>query len=148
MENIIIRTGKKTDISTVYNLVIELAVYEKEPDAVTATLEDYYNDFEEGIFKTLVAEIDGKVVGMMLYYMVYSTWKGKMVYLEDFVINEQYRRHGVGQLLYDKLLIESKKMKARLVKWQVIDWNEPAINFYKKNNAIIETEWYNVKKFI
>jgi GNAT superfamily N-acetyltransferase len=148
MENIIIRTGKKTDISTVYNLVIELAVYEKEPDAVTATLEDYYNDFEEGIFKTLVAEIDGKVVGMMLYYMVYSTWKGKMVYLEDFVINEQYRRHGVGQLLYDKLLIESKKMKARLVKWQVVDWNEPAINFYKKNNAIIETEWYNVKKFI
>ena len=80
--------------------------------------------------------------------MVYSTWKGKMVYLEDFVVNEQYRRYGIGQLLYDRLLVESKNMKARLVKWQVLDWNEPAINFYKKNNVIIETEWYNVKKFI
>lgn len=148
MENIIIRTGDKTDLPAIYDLVKELAIYEKEPEAVTATLEDYYNDFEEGIFKTLVAEVKGEIVGMMLYYVVYSTWKGKMVYLEDFVINEQYRRHGIGQLLYDRLLIESKKMKARLVKWQVLDWNEPAINFYKKNNAIIESEWYNVKKFI
>jgi ribosomal protein S18 acetylase RimI-like enzyme len=148
MKNIIIRTGEKADIPAVYNLVVELAVYEKEPDAVTATLEDYYNDFEEDIFKILVAEIDGEVTGMMIYYIAYSTWKGKMVYLEDFVINEQYRRHGIGQLLYDRLLIESKKMKAKLIKWQVIDWNEPAINFYKKNNAIIETEWYNVKKSI
>jgi ribosomal protein S18 acetylase RimI-like enzyme len=148
MKNIIIRTGEKADIPAVYNLVVELAVYEKEPDAVTATLEDYYNDFEEDIFKILVAEIDGEVTGMMIYYIAYSTWKGKIVYLEDFVINEQYRRHGIGQLLYDRLLIESKKMKAKLIKWQVIDWNEPAINFYKKNNAIIETEWYNVKKSI
>ena len=148
MENIIIRTGEKADIPAIYDLVVELAIYEKEPDAVTATLEDYHNDFEEGIFKTLVAEMDGKIVGMMLYYMTYSTWKGKMVYLDDFVVNEQYRRHGIGQLLYDRFIVESKKMKAKLVKWQVIHWNEPAINFYKKNNATIETEWYNVKKFI
>lgn len=148
MEKILIRKGEKKDIPAVYDLVVELAIYEKEPDAVTATLEDYYNDFEEGVFKTLVAEINGEVVGMMLYYMVYSTWKGKMVYLDDFVVNKQYRRSGVGQLLYNQFILESKKMGAKLVKWQVLDWNEPAINFYKKNDTIIEDNWFNVKKFL
>lgn len=143
-----IRKGNKQDIPHVYNLVVELAVYEKEPEAVTATLEDYYNDFEEGIFKTLVAEKDGEVIGMMIYYMTYSTWKGKMMYLEDFVVNEKHRQSGVGQLLYNRFIEESKKENARLVKWQVIDWNEPAIRFYEKNDAIIEKCWYSVKKFL
>ena len=80
--------------------------------------------------------------------MTYSTGKGKMGDLEEVGSNEQYRRKGIGQLLYNRLFEESIKMKAKLVKWQVLDWNEPAISFYKKNNTIIETEWYNVKKFI
>lgn len=148
MSNIVIRKGTKSDILQVYNLVVELAVYEKEPEAVTATVEDYQNDFDEGIFQTLVAEKNGKIVGMMIYYMTYSTWKGKMMYLEDFVISKQHRRSGLGQLLYDRFVEESKKANARLVKWQVLDWNEPAIRFYEKNGATIETRWLSVKKFI
>ena len=148
MSEITIRKGVKNDIPQVYNLVVELAVYEKEPEAVTATLEDYHNDFEEGIFKTLIAEKDGAIAGMMIYYMTYSTWKGKMMYLEDFVVSEQHRRSGLGQLLYDRFVEESKKANAKLVKWQVLDWNEPAIRFYEKNGATIEKRWLSVKKFI
>ncbi len=147
MSEITVRKGTKQDIPAVYDLVVELAVYEKEPEAVTATLDDYHNDFDEGIFRTLVAEENGRIVGMMLYYMVYSTWKGKMVYLDDFVVSESYRRKGVGQLLYNEFIKDAKEMGARMVKWQVLDWNEPAIRFYEKNNAIIEKNWYNVKKF-
>ena len=148
MNNITIRKGTKSDIPQVYNLVIELAVYEKEPEAVTATLEDYHNDFEEGIFKMLIAEKDGEIAGMMIYYMTYSTWKGKMMYLEDFVVSEQHRRSGVGQLLYNEFVAVSKSANAKLVKWQVLDWNEPAIRFYEKNDATIETRWLSVKKFL
>ncbi len=143
-----IRKAILKDIPDIYSLVIELAIYEKEPDAVTATLEDYQNDFQEGIFKAIVAEENGTIIGMMIYYMTYSTWKGKMMYLEDFVVTEKYRRKGVGQKLYDFFYEESKKQGAKLVKWQVINWNTPAINFYKKNNTIIDDEWLNVKKFL
>ncbi|MEM1124709.1 MAG: GNAT family N-acetyltransferase [Bacteroidota bacterium] len=145
--NITIRPATTADLPSVYQLVISLAVYEDAEEAVTATLEDYQNDFAEGVFQAHVAEIDSKVVGMVLYYMTYSTWKGKMLYLEDFVVDEQYRRHGIGQLLWDELELEAKRRGCRLLKWQVLDWNEPAIKFYKKNKAIIETEWHNGKIF-
>jgi len=114
---ITIRKADKKDLAAIHLLVTELAVYEEEPDAVTATLKDYETDFEAGLFKAYVAEIDGKIVGMALYYWAYSTWKGRMLFLEDFVVT---------------------------MKWQVLDWNEPAINFYKKYNAIIEDDWLNV----
>jgi ribosomal protein S18 acetylase RimI-like enzyme len=85
---------------------------------------------------------------MALYYMTYSTWKGRMLYLEDFVVSAGFRRYGVGQRLFDAYLRRAKALECRLVKWQVLDWNEPAINFYRKNNAIIETEWWNGKIFL
>ena len=142
-----IRKASKADLPSIYDLVKSLAIYEKAEQEVTATLEDYHNDFEAGIFQSHVAEMDGKIVGMVLYYMNYSTWKGRMLYLEDFVVYEAYRRHGIGQLLWDELGEEAKRQGARLLKWQVLDWNEPAIKFYEKNNATIEKEWYNGKIF-
>lgn len=143
-----IRPATEADIPTIHALVYELAVYEKDPEAVFTTPEEYLEDFRKGLFESHVAEIDGKVVGMILFFMSYSSWKGKMLYLDDFVVNEQYRRYGVGQKLYEDFIEEGRKRGCRLVKWQVLDWNEPAINFYKKNEAIIETGWWNVKKFL
>ena len=143
-----IRKGQKSDLPAVYGLVYDLAVYEKEPEALTATLEDYYRDFEEGLFEVLVAEWEEGVVGMALYYNTYSTWKGKMIYLEDFVVKEEVRGQGVGQLLFEAFLQEAQQAKARLVKWQVLDWNTPALRFYEKNRAIIEKNWWNGKIFL
>jgi GNAT superfamily N-acetyltransferase len=129
----------------VHDLVRKLAVYEKAEHEFIATLEDYQNDFKEGIFEVLLAEIEGEVVGMCLYYMTYSTWKGKMLYLEDFVVKQTYRQAGVGQQLFDAFIQEARAKGCRLTKWQVLDWNEPAIKFYEKNNAVIEKEWWNGK---
>ncbi len=143
-----IRKAEKKDLLAIYNLVKELAVYENEPDAVTATLEDYQKDFSDRVFQSIVAEKNEEVIGMMLYFMAYSTWKGKMMYLDDFVVNEKYRRHGVGQKLYDAFLDICEKEKVKLVKWQVLDWNKPAIKFYEKNNTTIEKGWLNVKKIM
>jgi GNAT superfamily N-acetyltransferase len=149
-KKIIIRKATIEDMKSVHALVYELAVYEKAPEAHTATLEDYENDFKNGIFECHVAvDMDGEqIIGMILYYMAYSTWKGRMLYLEDFVVTEPNRQFGVGQMLFDTYLEVAREKKCRLVKWQVLDWNEPAIKFYKKNNAIIEDEWYNGKIFL
>ena len=146
--NIIIRPATLADIPAIYDLVVALAVYEKEPDAVTASIADYLADFQENIFQAQVATIEGKIVGMALYYITYSTWKGRMLYLEDFVVYKEYRRLGIGQLLFDAVLEAGRQRKCRLLKWQVLDWNEPAINFYKKNKAILETDWWNGKIFL
>lgn len=143
-----IRKGQINDLVYIHELVKELAIYERAEEQFTASLDDYKADFQEGIFETLVAEAEGLVVGMVLYYMTYSTWKGKMLYLEDFVIKEAWRRRGIGQLLFDAFLEEAKHKKCRLVKWQVLDWNQSAIDFYEKNQAIIETEWWNGKLFL
>jgi GNAT superfamily N-acetyltransferase len=154
MKNIIVRKATINDISTIHALVHELAVYEKSPESHTATISEYERDFNEGIFESQVA-IDyststegGVVVGMILYYMAYSTWRGRMLYLEDFVVTESYRKFGVGQLLFDKFLEVAREKDCFMVKWQVLDWNEPAIRFYEKNNAIIESDWYNGKIFL
>ncbi|HMQ48106.1 MAG TPA: GNAT family N-acetyltransferase [Saprospiraceae bacterium] len=143
-----IRKGQLEDLPHIHELVRELAIYERSEAAFTATLEDYQRDFQEGIFETIVAEVDDGVVGMVLFYMTYSTWKGKMLYLEDFVIKEAWRKQGIGQLLFDAFLEEAKYQKCRLVKWQVLDWNQPAIDFYEKNQAIIEKDWWNGKLFL
>ena len=143
-----IRTGIPADLPAVHQLVRELAIYEKEEAAFTASLEDYEQDFADGVFECLVAEVEGQVVGMALYYLTYSTWKGRMLYLEDFVVGEAHRGKGIGQLLFDAYLAKAKDLRCRIVKWQVLDWNEPAIRFYQKNGAIIETNWYNAKLFM
>jgi GNAT superfamily N-acetyltransferase len=146
--NAVIRKGTPDDLPAVYDLVVELSIYEKEPEAVTASPADYQRDFAAGIFDFLVAEVEAKVVGMALYYMTYSTWKGRMMYLEDFIVKEPFRGKGLGKKLFEVFLDEARRQEARLIKWQVLHWNDPAINFYRKYNAILEKEWWNGKLFL
>lgn len=133
------------DMKAVRDLVVELAIYEKEPNAVTASLEDYQQDFSNGWFECHLAEDEQEVVGMILYYNTYSTWKGRMLYLEDFVVKQSHRRKGIGKILFKELFNIAQAKDARLIKWQVLDWNKPAIEFYKSYEATIEKEWYNCK---
>ena len=145
MSELIIRKAKIQDIEAIHGLVVELAIFEKEPDAVKVDVEYYKKSFEENIFQAIVAEEEGRVIGVTIFYMTFSTWKGKMIYLEDFVVKQEYRSKGVGQRLWDAWIQEAKNQEANLVKWQVIDWNDSAIRFYKKNGATIEKEWWNGK---
>jgi len=140
-----VRKATRMDIPAIHNLVRELAIYEKSEPEFIASLEDYYQDFEEGVFESEVAEKEGAVIGMIIYYMSYSTWKGRMLYLEDFVVDPAYRRQGVGQILFDAYLETAKQKKCRMVKWQVLAWNQSAIDFYEKNHATIEKGWWNGK---
>jgi len=144
----IIRKATEEDAESILALVMELAVYEKAKDQVTATVEDYRYSLKMNKIYCQVAEIDGEVIGIALYYETFSTWRGLMYYLEDFVVSEKYRGQGIGQLLMDVFIAEAKKAGAVLVKWQVLDWNDPAINFYEKMGATIEKEWWNVKMFL
>jgi GNAT superfamily N-acetyltransferase len=142
-----IRKGGLKDMEAVYRLVVELADYEQAVHEVQTNVRDYEKAFNDRIFEVLVAEYDKQIIGMALYYVTYSTWKGKMVYLEDFVVQSDWRRYGVGQQLFDAFLAASRQMEAKLVKWQVLDWNEPALAFYRKNQAVIEQNWWNCKLF-
>ena len=133
----------------IHALVVELARYEKAEDQVTTTVADYEKNFLSNVFDVIVAEDEsGNILGISLYYMCWSTWRGRMLYLDDFVVKEEYRKEGIGQLLFDALLAEGRRLGCSLVKWQVLDWNEPALKFYKKNEAIIEKEWWNGKIFL
>jgi GNAT superfamily N-acetyltransferase len=145
--NIAIRKGTKTDLPAVLNLVKELAIYEKAPNEVTVTLNDMERDGfgENPIFSFFVAETDGKVVGIALYYIKYSTWKGKCVFLEDIIVTEAYRQYGIGKKLFDEVVKVAKVMNVKRLEWQVLEWNEPAIKFYKKLNAHFDEEWINCK---
>jgi len=140
-----IRKVQKNEISAVYDLIVELAIYEKEPNAVTAKIEDYYTSYDNGLIDMYVVVDSGNIVGMALYYMTFSTWKGKMLYLEDFYIKEEYRSKGTGQELFDAFIKEAKDQHCNMVKWQVLDWNVKAIKFYERNGAEIEKQWFNGK---
>lgn len=140
-----LRKATKQDLQAVLDLVKELALYEKAPQEVTVTLADYETDFDNNVFDIILAQQENQIVGIAFYYMAYSTWKGKMLYLEDFVVKEELRGHGIGKLLFKAFLEEAKNLGTSLAKWQVLDWNEPAINFYEKYNSTIEKEWYNGK---
>ena len=148
--NYTVRPGTIDDIPDVHALVVALAHYEKAPEAVVTTPEQYRRDYEAGRFELLIAEdaTTGEVVGMMLFFEAYSTWKGRMIYLDDFVVRESLRRRGIGKLLYDALMKLCRERGVALAKWQVLDWNEPAIAFYRKQNAEIEPGWYNVKRYV
>ena len=143
--NITIRKGIKADLPQVYSLIQELAEYEKAPQEVTNTLADMAADGfgEQPIFEFFVAEAEGKIIGICLYYLAYSTWKGKMLFLEDLVVTEAYRRYGVGKKLFDAFARRGQELGAKRLKWQVLEWNEPAITFYKKLNANLDPEWIN-----
>lgn len=147
MADIYIRRANATDLPAIHDLVRELAIYEKEETEFTASLVDYQRDFADGVFECLVAEQDETVIGMCLYFLTYSTWKGRMLWLEDFVVRQAHRRKGIGQQLFDALQERAIEMECRLMKWQVLDWNEPAIRFYEKNKATIEKNWWNGKRF-
>jgi GNAT superfamily N-acetyltransferase len=143
-----IRFAQRKDLQSIRQLVIELAIFEKEPDAVIATLMDYQRAFDDGLISILVAEIENEIVGMTLFYDTFSTWKGKMLYLEDFVVKEPFRSRGIGSLLFDATLNEAKNRDCALMKWQVLDWNTEATKFYMRKKAEIEKEWWNGKIMI
>lgn len=143
---IIVKSAEIKDLPAIIGLVNELAVFENEPDAVTATLEEYEEAFKNNIFDALIAKNEDSIVGMAIFYMTFSTWKGKMLYLEDLYVKEASRRMGIGQQLFDEFLNQAKIKGAKLSKWQVLDWNTPAIKFYEKNGALLEKNWWNGKK--
>jgi GNAT superfamily N-acetyltransferase len=145
--NLVIRKATSGDMPAIHALVVDLAIYEREPNAVKTSVSDFEHAFYQGIFDTFVATIDDRVIGMCLYYMTFSTWRGKCVYLEDFYVLPEFRRTGIGQQLFDRFIDESKKLGATMVKWQIIDFNDPALAFYRKNHATIETNWWNGKLF-
>ena len=142
---IIIRRAEKKDCVRILELINELAIFEKAPQEVIVTL----NHFEESgfganpVWWAFVAEVEGKVQAFALYYIRYSTWKGQRMYLEDILVTEEMRGKKLGQLLFDQLIIEAKERKLYGICWQVLDWNETAINFYKKYNASFDGEWIN-----
>ena len=143
--NIIIRHAVKEDCARLLELVNELAVFEKAPHEVTVTLDHF---IESGFGKNpvwfgFVAEEKNFIHGFALYYIRYSTWKGQRMYLEDILVTEQSRNKGIGKMLFDRLIEEAKDKKFNGIVWQVLDWNEPAINFYKKYNAKFDGEWIN-----
>ena len=144
--NCILRRGVEADLPRVLALIQELAAYERAPEAVTNTLEAMRHDGfgPAPIFGFFVLEAaDEAIVGLALYYTAYSTWKGRMLYLEDIVVTEPARRGGFGRLLFEAVVAEARATGAQRLKWQVLDWNEPAITFYKKLGATIESEWLN-----
>jgi len=143
-----IRKATVEDLPSIHNLVCELAEYEKGLDKVSTTPKSYQQDFNDKVFDALVAEVDGEILGMALYFMAFSTWRGRMMYLEDFIVKESMRGHGIGAKLFDAFLYESKNQEAVLVKWQVLKWNEPAINFYKKYDVVFDDEWFDGKIYL
>lgn len=155
--SIIIRRAVKEDCQRLLELIKELALYEKAPQEVTVTAEH----FEESGFGSnpvwwaFVAEVPppegegpGEVLGFALYYIRYSTWKGQAMYLEDILVTEAARGKGIGKLLLDRLIVEAKEKGFKRIVWQVLEWNEPAINFYKKYNADFDAEWVNCSIYV
>lgn len=140
-----IRVAKKQDCPRLLELVNELALFERAPEEVTVTLQEF-EDAGFGakpVWKAYVAEVDGVVVAMALYYIRYSTWKGCRLFLEDLIVTEEYRGQGIGKSLFDRIIVEAKEKGFSGMVWQVLDWNEPALNFYKKYEACIEPGWLN-----
>lgn len=142
-----IRKGRQVDIPALYRLIKELAVYEKAGHEVSVTekelLEDGFGN--RPLFEFFVAETGDAIRGIALYYYKYSTWKGKALYLEDIVVDQQYRRSGIGSQLFLAVKSEAQKNKVRRMEWQVLEWNDSAIAFYKKHQAELDEEWINCK---
>ena len=159
-----IRPATKEDCPRLLELVQELATYERAPNEVTVTLDHFVESGfgDKPVWWGFVAEtqgmepspspsergLGGEVVGFALYYVRYSTWKGQAMYLEDILITNEWRGKGIGKLLFDRLIEEAKEKKFNRIIWQVLDWNEPAINFYKKYNADIDGSWLNCSIYV
>ncbi|MBU0696156.1 MAG: GNAT family N-acetyltransferase, partial [Bacteroidetes bacterium] len=138
-----IRYAVKADCERMLELINELAVYEKAPDEVTVTLAHFMDAGfgEKPVWKAFVAEVDDKIEGFSLFYIRYSTWKGCRLYLEDFIVTEKMRGQGIGKLLFERTIQEAKENNYAGMVWQVLDWNEPALNFYHKYQSYVESGW-------
>jgi len=141
-----IRRAVKQDCQSMMQLVNELALYEKAPEEVTVDFDHFVESGfgEKPVWWAFVAEVDQRVIGFALYYIRYSTWKGQRLYLEDILVTESFRGKGIGKLIFDRLIEETKEKKLSGMVWQVLEWNEPAINFYKKYDGVsFDNEWVN-----
>ncbi|SEA60470.1 GNAT family N-acetyltransferase [Pedobacter hartonius] len=140
-----LRAAVKEDCSRMLELITELAVYEKMPDEVTVKLSEFDEAGfgEKPVWKAFVAVYENKIIGFALYYIRYSTWKGCRLYLEDFIVTEDFRGKGAGKLLFERVMKEAKDKNYNGMSWQVLDWNEPALNFYRKYEAQFESGWLN-----
>ena len=145
MQNIVIRKSVEEDCTRILELIRELASFERAPEQVTVTLEHFVESGfgENPVWWAFVAETEGEVHGFALYYIRYSTWKGQRMYLEDLLVTEKMRGKGIGELLFTELFKEAKAKQLNGIVWQVLEWNEPAIKFYKKLNASFDAEWVN-----
>jgi GNAT superfamily N-acetyltransferase len=143
--NAAIREATLADCSRILELINELAVYERAPEEVTVTLAEFEDAGfgQKPVWKAFVAEVDAIIVGFALYYVRYSTWKGCRLYLEDFIVTDSHRGKGIGKQLFDTIVLEAHEKGFNGMTWQVLDWNEPALNFYKKYEAGIEAGWLN-----
>jgi len=138
-----IRKGNPEDMKSVLQLIQELAIFEKEPDAVLITEDDLLRDGfgENPLFHVFVAEVEKEIVGIALYYYRYSTWKGKTIHLEDLIVKDKMRGSGLGFALYSEIMKQGKKDNVRRIDWNVLDWNTPAVKFYENSGAKVLDEW-------
>ncbi len=143
----IIRDAVAEDMPQVLELIFELAVFEKEPDAVEVTVEELVREGfgEHPLFHCFVAEVDDKIVGIALVYYRFSTWKGRSIHLEDLIVKESMRGTGLGSALYAAVMKYAKSQSVRRVEWVVLDWNQNAIDFYEKSGAMLLKDWYLVQ---
>jgi GNAT superfamily N-acetyltransferase len=142
-----VRKATLDDMQAVHRLIVELAVYENAPNEVTNSLASLKEDGfgATAVFYCLVAVVGEDVIGFALYYISYSTWKGKCVYLEDFLVTETWRRKGVGKMLFEAVHHQAILIKAKRFEWQVLDWNIPAINFYNKYQVEMDRTWIDCR---
>lgn len=147
MSNLLLRHAEYSDLPQILTLVRQLARFEKAEKEVTATPAIYQKNFRSTFFCT-VAELQEEIAAISLYYFGFSTWKGKMLYLEDLFVVEKFRGRGIGKALIHDLFDTARKEGCQMVKWQVLDWNTDAIEFYKKIGMQIESDWYNCKKMV
>lgn len=138
-----IREAVKNDMSRVHELITELAIFEKEPNAVKITTEDLitFGFGNDPKFQCFVAEADGEIEGIALVYTRFSTWKGLVLHLEDLIVSQHKRGHGLGTMLLDRVVTYAEGLGVKRVSWEVLDWNEPAITFYEKKGADVKRDW-------
>lgn len=141
---IVIRKGVKEDIASVFELVLELAKFERALDQVRNTVDGMTLDYDRGLYDFFVAQTgDGRIIGMALYYFRYSTWKGKRLYMEDIIVTESMRGQGIGKRLFDVIVQEARASGSTGLMWQVLDWNTSAVSFYRKYGTDFDDEWLN-----
>ncbi|PST83302.1 GNAT family N-acetyltransferase [Pedobacter yulinensis] len=145
MSEIKIRKALRSDCARMMELINELAVYERAPEEVTVTMDEFIDAGfgERPVWEAFLAEADDTVIGLAIFYTRYSTWKGRRLYLEDFLVTDQCRGKGVGKLLFERVMQEARDRNYHGMTWQVLDWNEPALNFYRKYAARVEPGWLN-----